>query len=367
MKPIQIDIDHESITIAWNSKNNSKFYELSMKTITNEASNDSTSNSTSNSEFVVLSNKLQNCFARKKNLKSTCSYVFRVRSSLDNDNDNWSEYSDISDEFSPLNSSITQPAAPVLVSADISSITISWDQIINCIGYKLQYRSIDDKNDTNSNSNSNSIEWKTIGSVLTNTNAKKKNLIPNTTYHFRICPVFDIELYTTTYTYSRSSEPLHVHVVTFPPNLVSLLPKQLLQKPPTSSTAIMTDMQTLLSNKIIAIYFSAHWCGPCRKFTPMLTSIYQEAKRLNYPFEVVFCSADHSESECNSYYNDHMAWSCIPYLDDSSENLQSTFKVNGIPRLVVLNGTTGAVIANNALDGGSVTIENVKQWVKSIC
>ena len=33
--------------------------------------------------------------------------------------------------------------------------------------------------------------------------------------------------------------------------------------------------EALKDNKILALYFSAHWCPPCRQFTPMLRSAYQ--------------------------------------------------------------------------------------------
>lgn len=347
-KPFQIDVDHESVTIAWNPIPNAKYYELSMKTVN---SNDS--------DWVVLSNKLTNYFARKKNLKCEESYQFRVRYSNQSNGESWSEYSHISDAYSPLKPSVNQPAAPSLISADSSSITISWEPISLATGYKLQYRSIHDAN----NRSNTSIEWNEIGSVLTNTNAKKKNLVPNVSYHFRVCPVFDSNS-NAEYAFSKSSDAFHV--VTFPANLATLLPKQVLQKPPTSAIPVLTDTQALLSNKVIGIYFSAHWCGPCRQFTPMLTSVYKEAKRLKLPFEVVFCSADHGEAEFKSYYGEHMPWAAVPYDDDSREMLQGTFKVNGIPRLVILNGTTGGIIANNALDAGNVTVDSVKQWTRLV-
>jgi thioredoxin-like negative regulator of GroEL len=44
------------------------------------------------------------------------------------------------------------------------------------------------------------------------------------------------------------------------------------------------------------VYFSAHWCPPCRQFTPQLASLYKQAKAAGRKFEVVFVSADREES-----------------------------------------------------------------------
>ncbi|CAF1687039.1 unnamed protein product, partial [Adineta ricciae] len=33
-----------------------------------------------------------------------------------------------------------------------------------------------------------------------------------------------------------------------------------------------------LDNKVVAIYFSAHWCGPCQHLTPILAKHYKEVQ-----------------------------------------------------------------------------------------
>jgi nucleoredoxin len=49
-------------------------------------------------------------------------------------------------------------------------------------------------------------------------------------------------------------------------------------------------------------YFSAHWCGPCKAFTPILRRWYQRhaaAKQV----EVLFVSNDKDETEFNTYFS----------------------------------------------------------------
>eukprot|EP00362_Geleiidae_sp_MMETSP1317_P001610 CAMPEP_0201281072 /NCGR_PEP_ID=MMETSP1317-20130820/1206_1 /ASSEMBLY_ACC=CAM_ASM_000770 /TAXON_ID=187299 /ORGANISM="Undescribed Undescribed, Strain Undescribed" /LENGTH=68 /DNA_ID=CAMNT_0047589963 /DNA_START=32 /DNA_END=238 /DNA_ORIENTATION=- len=43
---------------------------------------------------------------------------------------------------------------------------------------------------------------------------------------------------------------------------------------------------------LVAIYFSAHWCPPCREFTPILANFYNEAKAAGHKLEVIFVSRD---------------------------------------------------------------------------
>ncbi|RLG30214.1 hypothetical protein DRO03_05040 [Methanosarcinales archaeon] len=47
-----------------------------------------------------------------------------------------------------------------------------------------------------------------------------------------------------------------------------------------------------LTGKIIGVYFSAHWCPPCRAFTPNLVKFYNSLKKADKPFEIIFVSSD---------------------------------------------------------------------------
>ena len=45
---------------------------------------------------------------------------------------------------------------------------------------------------------------------------------------------------------------------------------------------------SVLSGKTVGIYFSAHWCPPCRSFTPNLVKFLDKNKK---NFEVVFVNS----------------------------------------------------------------------------
>ncbi len=39
--------------------------------------------------------------------------------------------------------------------------------------------------------------------------------------------------------------------------------------------------EALAGKKIVAFYFSAHWCPPCRGFTPVLKKFYEVRDQLH--------------------------------------------------------------------------------------
>jgi len=106
-------------------------------------------------------------------------------------------------------------------------------------------------------------------------------------------------------------------------------------------TGKIVDANTALEgNKVVGLYFSAHWCPPCQKFTPLLKAAYQAVKQTENKtedFEVLFISNDRSPDEFKSYFAT-MPWLAVPYqASDIREQLGTMFKIQGIPTLLLFN------------------------------
>jgi len=134
-----------------------------------------------------------------------------------------------------------------------------------------------------------------------------------------------------------------------PPSFWDALGDDFLSKDPDESVTA----DDIKQKKVIGLYFSAHWCPPCRGFTPSLIKAYNEhlqAKGL----EIVFVSSDRDQAAFNSYY-DEMPWLAIPPGDPRKAKLSQKFGVSGIPALVLVDAATGETITDNAR--GSVSAD----------
>ncbi|KDO82404.1 hypothetical protein CISIN_1g008336mg [Citrus sinensis] len=117
----------------------------------------------------------------------------------------------------------------------------------------------------------------------------------------------------------------------------------------------------------IGLYFSASWCGPCQRFTPILAEVYNELSRQG-DFEVIFVSGDEDDEAFKGYFS-KMPWLAVPFSDsETRDKLDELFKVMGIPHLVILdeNGkvlSDGGVeiIREYGVEGYPFTVERIKE------
>ena len=108
------------------------------------------------------------------------------------------------------------------------------------------------------------------------------------------------------------------------------------------------EVNTATLRGVVGVYFSAHWCGPCRSFTPQLRKVYERAKSQGKAFEVIFMSSDRDERSFNEYFAT-MPWHAFAFADRGRhQQLTTLFQVQGIPSLVLLDWYTGRILESNA-------------------
>ena len=96
------------------------------------------------------------------------------------------------------------------------------------------------------------------------------------------------------------------------PSAIDLIGEQVLSKGGDKvSTSSFAE-----EGKVIGLYFSAHWCPPCRQFTPKLVEWYNKFKgtEKGKNLEMVFVSSDRDETSFNEYFEE-MPWHAVPLAD----------------------------------------------------
>jgi len=144
------------------------------------------------------------------------------------------------------------------------------------------------------------------------------------------------------------------------------------------ATTTLDTISALSNTRLVALYFSAHWCGPCRSFTPMLSEFYSYLKE-EFPrhgLEVIFVSSDRDDAQFQQYYRT-MPFMALPFSNRHlAQHLKSVFGVRGIPSLVVLDSISGRIVVSpedsrrdvhQACQRGERAIEQLfKTWLEKI-
>jgi nucleoredoxin len=122
---------------------------------------------------------------------------------------------------------------------------------------------------------------------------------------------------------------------------------------------VPAEDDALSKKKLILFYFSAHWCGPCRQFTPKLVEYYNRVVAAHPEVELVFYSFDRSASEMESYMRETgMPWLAIDF--NKRQDKQSLPQIAGksIPALFLVE-RTGRLLSNAVIDGKYVGPDKV--------
>lgn len=123
---------------------------------------------------------------------------------------------------------------------------------------------------------------------------------------------------------------------------------KILTKPKTSG---VPTASALGGKKLVALYFSASWCPPCRSFSPMLIDFYNATK--DDGLEIVFVSSDRDDKSFGDYFA-KMPWlAMVPaYTNaecrDRQGKLADMLKIQGIPSVIVLDARTGNFVTDDA-------------------
>lgn len=284
--------------------------------------------------FATLSESLATTQVRKKNLNDPegKGFLFRVGAVLKDGEQQPTEWttSEVFHLLTADDASRRMDAPRVFSGGSAYAGIVSWKKSNGAASkYELQMRE-----------NSGGAPWETLSTAVSNTEVKKKNLTSPNGYQFRVRPADSDVPFS-----SPSDVFVGFGVSAGLKRLFSSLEKGTLLRNIKESPVPLEDV--LGGKEFVLLYASAHWCGPCRNFTPMLSQWYQSLGP-NKPIEIVFLSADHDSGSFRKYYAS-MPWLAIDFEEDTREALMSHIRVTGIPRLCVLDGATGGIVEDNAV------------------
>ena len=227
-----------------------------------------------------------------------------------------------------------------LSQATADSLTITWSEIDGAEMYKVEMAKAGESPE----------KWTVLSDSHIGAAVKKKNLSPATGYKFRVSGRNQDNTFVSEYSESpvlRTKAGVH--------NCF----RGMLGNSVTNAAGKTIDLN-ILGDGLIGLYFSASWCPPCRKFTPMLAKFYQEVKAAGKQFEIVFVSADRDKGSFDTYLKSHHPWWAIPFDAPNRQNTSAYFKVNGIPRLIIF--APGGNIVNGNAVGPPLTLNAFSQW-----
>jgi nucleoredoxin len=114
-----------------------------------------------------------------------------------------------------------------------------------------------------------------------------------------------------------------------------------------NGTVAPMEDQALANKKLIALYFSGHWCPPCRKFTPELVQYYNRVAPQHPEFELIFVSCDKSLFAMQTYMREtNMPWPAIDYQKVKGKDFINGYGGKAVPCLVLVD-SAGKIVSDS--------------------
>ncbi|CAG0915043.1 unnamed protein product [Notodromas monacha] len=105
--------------------------------------------------------------------------------------------------------------------------------------------------------------------------------------------------------------------------------------------------EALEDKSIIALYFGASSCPPCKAFTRFLREFYQELREEEASFEIIYVSLDKTRADFTNFYtNCHGDWYAIPSDEETATQLRRFCNIIAIPQLVLFH-SSGILLSGN--------------------
>ncbi|CAI2350857.1 unnamed protein product [Caenorhabditis sp. 36 PRJEB53466] len=95
--------------------------------------------------------------------------------------------------------------------------------------------------------------------------------------------------------------------------------------------------EVLHGKKVIALYFSAMWCGSCRQFTPKVKRFYEAVKAAGKELEIVLVSRDREAEDLLEYLGHNGDYYAIPFGDERIQEYLKKYEVPTIPAFKLIN------------------------------
>jgi len=127
------------------------------------------------------------------------------------------------------------------------------------------------------------------------------------------------------------------------------------------------SQQYLSRYDTVLLYFSAHWCPPCREFTPRLKSFYEKLPKGSV--KIVFVSWDKSDQEFLCYFHqEHGNWLAVNFSSTYRQQIGQKFGIEGIPSLRLIDNKNGSSCLSPDILRGQIgnpstkSLEALKGW-----